>query len=495
MTETDVVSSEESTDLAPGKTKSMKGRNVDSLAIIVVMGVGLFHAALPYTGQISFYIFNDNERSIILIVFLSIFATFAMPLLFLIAGRSAWYNLGKRNQKQFLWERTKRLFIPLILSVIFIMPALAWIAYCVTNAWWPDVPISTVYSMLTDWDTLFTKFIPAFFKSGITTIRIAGFPFLWPFFIGTMIPINWTLEANPDYFHLGHMWFLYVLFTVVLFFFPLLHLIHKKKSEKSLDRLATFFEKPGTIFLLGIPLAILEILLSGKPEILHNYASWTGFTYVFVFLYGFIMAGNKKYKEILRRNRKSGLIVGIIFSLVTLVFFYFRVIEGIVIFRIFYRSSKAFTCWFLLIGIFGIGEHKAKMKRERKTNLKNLETSSVTENGEFQQEKDTKPKSDFKKKSSEYLSRAQLPFYILHFPVLAFLALLIVPLNIPWFLEYLILGFVTIILTLIVYDLLVRRTIFTRFLLGVKEKPEDIGKRKIRREERKKKREERRIQK
>ena len=66
--------------------------------------------------------------------------------------------------------------------------------------------------------------------------------------------------------------------------------------------------------------------------------------------------------------------------------------------------------------------------------------------------------------------------------------------NIPGFLEYLILVILTIIITMVIYDL-VRRTIFTRFLLGIKEKPEDIERRRKRREERKKKREEKKKEK
>ena len=52
---------------------------------------------------------------------------FGMPLLFLIAGMAIWYSLSKRTASEFVVERVKRLFIPLIFGVVVIVPPQIWV--------------------------------------------------------------------------------------------------------------------------------------------------------------------------------------------------------------------------------------------------------------------------------------------------------------------------------------------------------------------------------
>jgi len=105
--------------------------------------------------------------------------------------------------------------------------------------------------------------------------------------------------------------------------------------------------------------------------------------------------------------------------------------------RIYYRRTKGLTSWFLLVGILGIGEQNAKKRRDRKNIPQNSENSSIieTEIISVDSDKKQKGKSNFSKKILSYLRRTQLPFYVLHFPILAFLAFVITPLDIPWLLK------------------------------------------------------------
>lgn len=45
-----------------------------------------------------------------------------LPILFVISGMGTWYALGKRNAWQFSGERIKRLLLPLVFGMIFIIP-------------------------------------------------------------------------------------------------------------------------------------------------------------------------------------------------------------------------------------------------------------------------------------------------------------------------------------------------------------------------------------
>ncbi len=468
------------------KTNLKSQRRVDVFGVFIVFGLSFFHASMFYAKELPVEPINDYTTTTLPII-MGIFMLFAMPLLFISAGRSTWYNLGKRNAKQFLWERTKRLLIPFVVSLVLFMPALSWMMYCV----WHKGTIMPVedYASITDWNFFFTVFVPDFFRSIIDTIQWGGFPFILPFFIRVDLYGNHVQLEDRSYFQMGHLWFLYLLFLIALFLLPLLMLIRRPRSEQPLDKIAKFFEKPAAIFLLAIPIMIFEMSLAGKLDILYSYGSWISYTFVIFFLYGFLIAGNKRYKEILRKNWKIGLGVGSVLSIATMILAYLRIFLDMVEVRYYYRGTRALATWFLIVGMIGLGEHLAKKAKDKKIDESKGE-KLITDTNE-KTSKEEKPRSDFKKELFKYLSRAQLPFYILHFPILAGLAYVIVPLNIPWFLEYLILVFATIIITIIVYDL-IRRTIFTRFLFGIKEKEEDVEKRRIRREERKKKREEKR---
>ncbi len=461
------------------KSNLKKQRNVDVFGVFIVFGLSFFHASMFYATDLPVEPINE-QTTIVLPIIMGVFMLFAMPILFISAGRSTWFNLEKRNAKQFLWERTKRLLIPFIVSMVLFMPLLSWMMYSV----WHTGTIMPVedYTYITDWNFFFTIFVPDFFKSMIETIQWGGFPFILPFFIRVNLYGNYVQLEDRGYFQMGHLWFLYLLFLMALFLLPLLILIRRPKSEQPLDKIVKFFEKPATIFLLAIPIMLFEMLLAGKLDILYSYGSWISYTFVILFLYGFLIAGNKRYKEIFRKNWKIGLGVGGVLSIAAMILAYIRIFLEMVEIRYYYRGTRALATWFLIVGMIGLGEHLAKKSKDKKTDESKGEKLKTDNNEKMSKEE--KPKSEFKKKLFKYLSRAQLPFYIIHFPILAGLAYVIVPLNIPWFLEYLILVLLTIIVTMVIYDL-IRRTIITRFLFGIKEKEEDIEKKRKKRKERK----------
>ena len=136
-----------------GSANLKNQRRVDVFGVLIVFGLSFFHASLFYGEDIPVEPVNDYTITTLPII-MSIFMLFAMPLLFISAGRSTWYNLGKRDAKQFLWERTKRLLIPFIVSLVLFMPLLSWIMYC---AWHTGtiIPVED-FAIITDWNFFFT---------------------------------------------------------------------------------------------------------------------------------------------------------------------------------------------------------------------------------------------------------------------------------------------------------------------------------------------------
>jgi peptidoglycan/LPS O-acetylase OafA/YrhL len=78
---------------------------------------------------------------------------------------------------------------------------------------------------------------------------------------------------------------------------------------------------------------------------------------------------------------------------------------------------------------------------------------------------------NFSNRTLEYANEGSYPFYILHQTVIVVLALGIIDMGVPWILKYLLLATVSLLLTLSVYEALIRRWRPVRFLYGMRPLP------------------------
>ncbi len=434
---------------------SRRDRSFDLTGVIVIIGLTFFHGAMPYAGM--FYVPEININAIF-VIFMGVFVLWAMPLLFYNAGRATWYNLGKRNVKEFVWERTKRLLIPFVVGVVLFSPLLPWIAFS-------NISVNR-YETLFDWKTYFTTLYPLVFD---IPLIFQNFPFIFSYIL------------NPfrfKFFHIAHLWFLYSLFVIAIFLLPILILIRKKKNSKTLRKISRFLQIPGMIFLPAIPISLIELFTNAPLAV--RYGSWCGYSFALFFLFGYLFSTDKKYKEVLRKHWVVALIISIVLFEIFLVVL-LRSYLGLMAFEFsiadilisnpqgllkFAHFMKGLSSWFWLITMLGVLD-KMTRKSKKVIEKKTME-STITQKEQKRRE--------FKTKLFKYLHRAQLPYYIIHFPVLALVAFVIVPLNIPVLIEYLILCIITLLISLGIYDIAIRRTSVTRFLFGVKEELKDTDK-------------------
>jgi peptidoglycan/LPS O-acetylase OafA/YrhL len=76
--------------------------------------------------------------------------------------------------------------------------------------------------------------------------------------------------------------------------------------------------------------------------------------------------------------------------------------------------------------------------------------------------------SSLRARLAGYLGPAVLPIYILHQPVVVGVAYVVIRWPLPATLQYVVIVAVSLLLTVGLYDLLVRRTPVTRFLFGMR---------------------------
>ena len=86
-----------------------------------------YHLAMAYNiwGEPNYIFFEENKTIASIVVVMS---SWFMPVMFLLAGVSAFFSLKKRTGAAFLKERFRRLGIPFLFGVIFVNPILSYVA-------------------------------------------------------------------------------------------------------------------------------------------------------------------------------------------------------------------------------------------------------------------------------------------------------------------------------------------------------------------------------
>jgi peptidoglycan/LPS O-acetylase OafA/YrhL len=75
---------------------------------------------------------------------------------------------------------------------------------------------------------------------------------------------------------------------------------------------------------------------------------------------------------------------------------------------------------------------------------------------------------EWRARAQRYANEAVLPFYVLHQPVIVVIGYFVLGWGLPAAVEYLLISVMALAGTLLLYDLLVRRTPATRVLFGMK---------------------------
>ena len=93
--------------------------DIDWLRILVMPAVFFFHCARFFGGGT--WHLNNNEQSIVALVFIGWLDMWFMPLFFLLSGVGSWYALRSGNNGQYLLGRVKRLLVPLYTVGLFLL--------------------------------------------------------------------------------------------------------------------------------------------------------------------------------------------------------------------------------------------------------------------------------------------------------------------------------------------------------------------------------------
>lgn len=249
------------------------------------------------------------------------------------------------------------------------------------------------------------------------------------------------LYGSGGSFALGgiHLWYLYWLFIFSIVALPLFAYLQSERGRRWIGALARMVETPGAILLFALPLCLVETLikLGIGPDI--EEAGWYLATYWVLLIYGFVIAADARFDQAIERSARVGLILAA------------ALVATLLLIGIPSESAWSGAAgpvldsillgiggWFGLVAILGYGRRYL----------------------------------NFAHPLLRYAGEAVLPVYILHQPIIVVIAYVMRGWDMSVGLKYLILSTTALAVTLLAYELLVRRFNLLRFLFGLKRLPD-----------------------
>lgn len=340
--------------------------DIDWLRVIAIGLLLIYHIAIIFQPWAMFIGFiRSDELMESLWIPMTLLNVWRIPLLFYVSGMGVCFAIRKRNWKELLLERSKRILLPFLFGMMAIVP---------------------LHFLL------FQKYYN--------------------------LPLGYF--AHP-----AHLWFLGNIFVYVLVLLPLFYYLKKIKDGRFAKRLSHFVSNPVGPLSLSV-FFILETILV-KPQVFELYAqTWHGFFLgLLAFFFGFLFVySGKAFWQTVQKWRWLYLGISVALYIIRLMVFELKS-PG-------YLMAFESNCW--IFSVFGFG-------------YKYLNKPGAT---------------------LTYLSQAAYPIYIIHMFVLYAGAMIILPLEIPGMVKFILTIVFTGTVCGLIYEFIIRRIGFLRPLFGLK---------------------------
>jgi peptidoglycan/LPS O-acetylase OafA/YrhL len=387
--------------------KSARLHYLDWLQVLAILGVFLFHAVHPFDDLFDWHIKNA-EKSALATFFTGFFNLWGMPFFFLMAGTTSWFSLRRRTAVRYVRERVTRLLIPFILGSIVLTPIQAYFELT-HKGWWKEGSIVEFILSPEARTYFYTEFNPITLAPGIF--------------------------GSVGY----HLWFVAFLFAFALLALPVFLWLNQDSGKRfvaSIARLATW---RGGLLVFVIPLVLVRFVLQQGPPGEHDLANFVN-TLLF-FVSGYILIADERFMRAIRRDWLLHLILGIPCTL-----FFFSEAFGVplrdwlgspgtpgfyVSWIVWDINSWCWTMFMMYIGMRYL---------------------------------------DYTNKWLQYGREASYPFFIVHQPVIIFIAFYAVQWEVHLLIKLLVVVIGSFAGSLGLYEFLIRRINPVRALLGMQAK-------------------------
>lgn len=380
---------------------------VDWLRVLAVLALFPFHAGQIYNSEAAFYVKDQVSNPVIMGINAFIYL-WHMPLFMFLAGIGSSYALRFRSGAAYLLERFRRLVIPLIFGTLVLIPPLSYIRmFGDPDRVWPE---GFAHNAIPGFDKSYFEYYPDFFNG------------IYP-------------NGNLDW---GHLWFLAYLFTFSLIALPIFLYLKSERGKWVIELLNKVASKSYGIILFFIPIAVIELLLRrAYPNMQNLISDWANFLmFITVFIFGFIMMSDEQFGEAVDRYWRTALTIGLLIVTGLSVIFAARIQTGLSENTYYFveMTLRGIAIWLCMIGFLGFGRRY------------------LNRGGRF----------------IIYASEAALPVYILHLPVLGMIGFYVIQFDLPIVIEYIAILILSLMVSVLLYEILVKRFNIVRFFFGLK---------------------------
>jgi glucans biosynthesis protein C len=287
---------------------------LDWLRVIAIIGVFLFHNARIFDIFTDWQVKNAATSTFISFAVIGFMNEWLMPLFFLISGAGTFFAFRSRNAVQYVFERSLRLFVPLIFGMLVIVPP------------------------------------QAYYEAANHGLSLNGnLVQLYPQFLKSLPSLPWY-----------HLWFLAYLFVFSLVAIPLIAPLGKRK-ESIITRIASRLNQPWILLpALVISIAAVNILLNpGEFWGDRNVGNWNIPAYLLFFIWGYLIFSNTKILEIIKKIRWVSLATAAVGLACMIIIFLDVLVDresnfGSAMFAA-SQLTEAVTTWGLLLAFIGFG--------------------------------------------------------------------------------------------------------------------------------------------
>lgn len=196
---------------------SQRRYDIDWLRNLGILLLFPFHSARVFDHWDAFYV-KSEQLSWGFSWFIAVTSYWFMPLLFWLAGSASWYALQRRSNKQYVKDRFNRLFIPLIVGVLLLVPPQGYFALLDHQG-----EAASYLSFLSSYFVVFSD--------------LSGY-------FGTFTP--------------AHLWFILYLFVLSLVALPFFN--YFKRGKEAINKFNRIFSRPVTFILLFVVLVLTQVL-------------------------------------------------------------------------------------------------------------------------------------------------------------------------------------------------------------------------------------------
>lgn len=378
--------------------------DIDGLRVFAMLAVYLFHCSRLFDTE-AWHLKNPQQSEFVFLLMRSLVWPWVMELFFLLAGCGTWFALQSRSPKAYLWERFKRLLIPLYTVGLFLLlPAQFYFEQ------WTHAGYRGRF-----WGIL-EEYFRAFDLPCITA---------WP---DTLFPLPFS----------GHLWFLQYLFLISLVCLPLMFWLRSASGRRWVAWLLRRCEPRARILFFALPPALVLITLRGLFE---AQRSWADFLwYAIYFVIGAVLISERRFTQFIKRDGGLCLVVWLLslsgVGLMVLLLGYdpFPGHEPFSWRYLMYQILWSMASWSAVAWILSMGARHLGESRRLPADWQ----------------------------------EAVLPFYLLHQTVILAVGFFVIRWHTGILVKFIAVCSVSFVLIMLVYELLIRRWNAMRLLFGMR---------------------------